>query len=82
MRMSEALYLNRAKLLFIHKSSLINFLLLQVVVSQSQEGFIKGVMLPMYSELCKIDDVLARHHFVNPLKDSLLRYELENIRRK
>ena len=55
---------------------------LQVVVSQSQEGFIKGVMLPMYSELCKIDDVLAKHHFVNPLKDALLRYELENIRKK
>jgi len=53
-----------------------------VVVSKSQEGFIKGVMLPMYSELCKIDDALARNHFVNPLKDSLLRYELENIRQK
>ncbi|XP_039270104.2 high affinity cGMP-specific 3',5'-cyclic phosphodiesterase 9A-like isoform X1 [Styela clava] len=48
----------------------------KVDVTDSQEGFIKGMMLPMYSELAKLV-VDARIYYVNPLSDALLRYELQ-----
>lgn len=48
----------------------------QVDVIDSQEGFIKGMMLPMYSELANlIED--ATIYYVNPLKDALRRYDLQ-----
>lgn len=42
-------------------------------VPEAQEGFIRGLLLPMYSELCKIN-AEAREVYVTPLQDALTRY--------
>ncbi|CAK8673759.1 unnamed protein product [Clavelina lepadiformis] len=52
-----------------------------VNVAESQQGFIRGMMLPMYDKLCKLI-VEARVYYVNPLYEALLRYELEDMQER
>ncbi|XP_002131457.2 high affinity cGMP-specific 3',5'-cyclic phosphodiesterase 9A isoform X1 [Ciona intestinalis] len=52
-----------------------------VNVPESQEGFIRGIMLPMYDELCRLATD-ARAYFISPLHEALLRYEIQNMRER
>nr|CAB3264743.1 high affinity cGMP-specific 3',5'-cyclic phosphodiesterase 9A [Phallusia mammillata] len=52
-----------------------------VNVAESQENFIRGIMLPMYDELCKLI-VDARLFYINPLYEALTRYEVQSMRER